>query len=121
MKKNYRYSIAILALLVIFTLSSFIFSTQQNNNQASEDGFIIVRTSEVYGMMPSSMINIYGDGTIEKTNLNKLNPKLMEENLIIIHTKLNEIKDNGYELVSSTGGNSDNFICTTYIFKKVIN
>jgi len=78
-----------------------------------------VRTTEIYGMMPSSMITIYEDGTVEKSNLKKLNPKTMEENLLIIHTKLNEFKNKGYELISTTGGISDNFICTTNIFKKL--
>jgi len=121
MKRIYFISITLFALIVIITMSSFVFTPQKVDNQTTQDQYIIVRTTEIYGMMPSSMITIYEDGTVEKKDLKKLNPKTMEENLLIIHAKLNELKNKGYELVSTTGGNSDNFISTTYIFNKIHN
>lgn len=119
MKRIYFISITIFVLTVIITMSSFVFASQQDDNQLTKDGYVIVRTTEIYGMMPASMITIYEDGTIEKINLKKLNAKTMEENLLTIHIKLNELKNKGYKLISTTGGNSDNIICTTYIFSKI--
>ena len=99
-------------------MSSFESTLQEDNTQTTEEGYVIVRTTEIYGMMPSSIITIYEDGTVEKESLKKLNAKTMEENLLAIHTKLNTVKNMGYNLVSTTGGNSDNIICTTYLFEK---
>jgi hypothetical protein len=121
MKRIYFISITLFALIVIITMSSFAFTSQQDDIQTTEEGYIIVRTTEIYGMMPSSMITIYEDGTVEKKDLKKLNPKTMEVNLLTIHAKLNELKNKGYKLISTTGGNSDNFISTTYIFSKILN
>jgi len=121
MKRTYFISITLFALIVIITMSSFVLTSPQDDNQTTKEGYIIVRTTEIYGMMPSSMITIYEDGIVEKKSLKKLNPKTMEENLLTIHAKLNELKNKGYELVSTTGGNSDNFISTTYIFYKILN
>lgn len=118
MKKTYLISISIIALVVLITMSSFVIAPQQNENQTTPDGYVMVRTTEIYGMMPSSMITIYEDGTVEKSPLKKLNAKTMEENLTTIHSKLNELKSKGYKLISTSGGSSDNIICTTYIFSK---
>ena len=121
MKKFYFISTIVVALIVIISMSSFVITTQQNDNQTTEEGYVILRTTEIYGMMPSSIITIYEDGTVEKTALKKLNAKTMEENMLVIHSKLNELKNNGYKLVSTAGGSSDNIICTTYIFSKKSN
>lgn len=118
MKRIYFISITIFALIVVITMSSFVFVSQQDDNQTTEEGYVIIRTTEVYGNIPSSMVTIYEDGTVEKSSLKKINPKTMEENLITIHSKLNELKNKGYELVSMAGGSSDNLISTTYILKK---
>jgi hypothetical protein len=121
MKRFYFISASIFAFMVIISLSSFVFSTQQDDTQITNEGYVIVRTTEIYGMMPSSIITIYEDGTVEKTALKKLNAKTMEENMLVIHSKLNELKNKGYKLVSTAGGSSDNIICTTYIFSKKTN
>lgn len=121
MKRIHFISIAILSLIVVITMSSFIFTSQQDDNQTTEEGYVIIRTTEIYGNMPSSMVTIYEDGTVEKISLKKINPKTIEDNLIIIHAKLNELKNKGYELVSMAGGSSDNLISTTYILKKNLN
>ncbi|NOQ27116.1 MAG: hypothetical protein GQ564_17285 [Bacteroidales bacterium] len=121
MKRIYFISITIFALIVVITMSSFVFVSQQDDNQITKDGYVIIRTTEIFGMMPSSMVTIYEDGTVEKSSLKKINPKTMEDNLITIHSKLNELKNKGYELVSMAGGSSDNLISTTYVLKKNLN
>jgi hypothetical protein len=120
MKRIYFISTIIFALIVVITMSSFVLSSQQDDNQTTEEGYVIIRTTEVYGNIPSSMVTIYEDGTVEKISLKKINPKTMEDNLITIHSKLNELKNKGYELVSMAGGSSDNLISTTYVLKKIL-
>lgn len=120
MKKYYLVSSLLIAIAIILTFSSFNSSIQQKNNQDTEQGYVLVRTTEIYGMMPSSIITIYEDGTVEKEPLKKLNAKTMEENLFSIHSKLNSLRSKGYKLLSATGGTSDNIICTTYLFCKTV-
>ncbi|MCG8580648.1 MAG: hypothetical protein MI866_12055 [Bacteroidales bacterium] len=118
MKKTSIIIVLIMAFIGALTLTA-LKTPQEDKIPSSDSSIIIVRTLEIYGMKPSSMVTIYPDGTVEKNSLGKLNATKPEENLLTIHAKIGEIENKGYLLVSTTGGNSDNIISTTYIFKKV--
>ncbi|MCU4156637.1 hypothetical protein J1N10_11675 [Carboxylicivirga sp. A043] len=117
MKKSHIILLLMVSLVGIFTLTSLM-TPQEPETPSPNNSVIMVRTFEIYGMKPSSMVTIYEDGTVEKEPLGKLNASKPEQNLLAIHAKINEIETKGYTLVSTTGGNSDNVICTTFIFKK---
>lgn len=118
MKKSRIAFVSLFVLMGLVALTAY--KSEPNNfvNDTPSEGYAILRTTEIYGMKPSSMVTIYEDGTVETVKLNKLNASKMEENLLVVHSKVAEIAGKGYTLVSTTGGNSDNVICTTYIFKK---
>ncbi|WP_430814378.1 hypothetical protein [Carboxylicivirga sp. RSCT41] len=118
MKKTSILLLLIISIIGVMTLSG-LKAAKQDKASIPANSYIIVRTLEIYGMKPSSMVTIYEDGTVEKTALGKLNAGKPEENLLIIHEKISEIESKGYTLESTTGGNSDNVICTTFIFKEI--
>ena len=110
-------TISIVILLVI-VLTGFISSSDQSITANNSDDIIILRTMETSGMMPSSMFTINSDGTSERIEIDKINTKNLEANLIKVHSRIKQIISKGYELSMMSGGNSDGAICTTYIFKK---
>ena len=113
-------SLIVIAVIILagVTLTAFNSAPGEGPNPEAGDGYVVVKATEIYGTKPSSLVIIYEDGNIEEIQLNKLDAKKMGVNLLIIQNKLNEIKGKGYKLVSSHGGNSDNIICSTYIFEK---
>ena len=122
MKKNLLIvSLLTVALIIGFVLNSFISASGQIKSTNASEGYVFVRTFELSGFMASSMITVYEDGKVERTELAKINTKALETNLVAIHSKITEIKNLGYDLIQVTGGNSDGAICTTFIFKKKIN
>ena len=110
--------IIVLTISLGLVISSFVYGDDGENGTESGGNFIIVRSTEINGMNPSSLIIIDEEGKTEEISLKGLKTRNMAENLSVIHAKLNEIKNKGYTLVSSNGGNSDNIICNTYIFEK---
>ncbi|MCB0806942.1 MAG: hypothetical protein KDC05_14180 [Bacteroidales bacterium] len=113
--------VAIVGLLFVLAVQSgLVRGDGQGEIPAAGEGYVIVRATEVFGMQPSSLVTIWEDGTVDEDELGKLSPKKMDENLLIIQSKLNEIDAKGYTLVSTNGGNSDNLITMTFIFKKVL-
>jgi hypothetical protein len=112
---------AFLILLIIavgITLTSIVANSSGNNSPLSSDNYIIVRSIEVGGTWPSEIIITYEDGTTETTELGKFRGNNFVKNIGIIHSKLNEIREKGYTLISSNGGNSDNVVVSTYVFQK---
>ena len=118
MKKIISIAAIVGLLFVIVIQSGLVRGDGQGEMPAEGEKYVIMRASEVYGMAPSSLVIIWEDGTVEEADLGKLSAKKMDENLQVIHSKLNEIKEKGYSLVTSNGGNSDNLITMTFLFKK---
>lgn len=119
MKKKF-FIIGIITIVIAagILLTSKISASSPVKPPAGNEGIIIVRVFEAMYALPASIITVYEDGKTEKVDLGKINAKSMDMTVLTIHTKLNEIMNKGYDLAFTTGGNSDNVICTTFIFKK---
>lgn len=118
--KKQIFNLLIIALILVSSLvfSSFGINNNDPNNPETNEGYTIIRTYEINGMVASKMITAYSDGNIETTPLKGLKAAYFEENIITIQNQLNKLKNNGYELISSNGGSSDNVVVNTYIFQK---
>jgi hypothetical protein len=99
-------------------VTDLIFAKSQPVPAGNPDDIVILRTVENSGMMASSMIVVNSDGSTEKGEIDKINTKNLESNIVKIHSKIQQIMGKGYELSMMSGGNSDGAICTTYVFKK---
>jgi len=109
-------SIALVAV-TFFSFSPKNIETDLNNP------YIIVRVIECQGgdTANQSMILIdRGDNNIEKIELEKFHKNNFEGNFKIISKKLNDIKAEGYKLISTSGGggNDNAMILQNYIFEK---
>jgi hypothetical protein len=110
----------ILIGIIIICLISFSFTSLNNNNN---DPYVIVRVIECQGgdTANKSMILIdRGDNSIEKIELEKFHKNNFESNFKIISKKLNDIKAEGYKIISTSGGggNDNAMILQNYIFEK---
>ncbi len=86
---------------------------------ANENSFIVVRILETPDAVVSSRITISDGTTILKTiPLSPMFPKNEGQNLLKIVAELNELKTNGYTLISSNSGGSSNEFVINYVFEK---
>lgn len=114
---------SIFKLLTICIFASTLFSFSPQNSIEINDPYVIVRVIECQGgdSANQSMILIdRGDNNIEKIELDKFHKNNFEENFKIISKKLNDIKAEGYKLISTSGGggNDNAMILQNYIFEK---
>lgn len=96
---------------------------QAKNYLQSEESYIFVRVIECKGgdTGNASMILIdRGDNKITTIALEKFNKKYFESNFKIISKTLNDIRKEGYILISSSagGGDDNGMIMQNYIFEK---
>jgi hypothetical protein len=119
MKKRIAIIGAITGVILLgMMVTGILFAKAPSAPAGSTEEIIILRTFETSGMMPSSMFVINSDGTSEREEIEKINTKNLEANLVKVHAKIRQIIGKGYELSMMSGGNSDGAVCTTYIFKK---
>jgi hypothetical protein len=105
------------ALILTFIFSSYIGADK--NQQEKEEGYVMVRVSEMIARNPASEITtVYEDGTVETMPLNVYGSKTLNPNLVIIQAELSKLKAKGYTLISSTGGPFGSGTLTTYVFEK---
>ncbi|WP_109829680.1 hypothetical protein [Reichenbachiella versicolor] len=104
-------------IIFLAAILGLMFSTASLKAQA-EGEYLIMRTVETTIFWPSQISIAYPDGKLEEIPLLGLKKKKLGENAALILKKINELKSQGYELVTSNGGNSDNAIVHTYVFKK---
>lgn len=118
MKKLTLKSFVFVAILSLtFTLSSFV--TNTNIYKENSEGYLMVRVYESAAKHPESKIVIINEeGTVENIALQMWSAKSLETNFKTIHTELSKIKDQGYTLISTSGGPNSYGIITTYIFEK---
>jgi hypothetical protein len=119
MKKQVLSVLAVLSILTVgIILTSFVIGENGGDGTSGDGDYLIVRTIEPGGMWPSEIIVVYEDGKIETFELKKFKGNNFVENVATIQSKLNDIKNKGYNLISSNGGNSDNMVVNTYVFQK---
>ena len=111
---------AIIVVLLVATFSLSYTSITTGNDSP----YVIVRVIECQGgdSANESMILIdRGDNKIEKISLDAFHKKNFELNFKTISKMLNDIKAQGFELISTSGGggNDNAMILQNYIFKKV--
>lgn len=118
MKKHFSI-IAVLAavLMVGIMLTSFSSGRSESDTSSSESGYLMVRTIETTGW-GSTIIVVHEDGTSETFSMLKYHRDNLKENVVLIQKKLEEIRKQGYSLVSFVGGCSDNSIVNSYLFQK---
>lgn len=115
MKKILKKSIAVFALFFcIITLS------YSQSATSIENDYIVVRVFEGASFSSPSIIMITDGETIIKTvQLSVIISKNLDSNLLKIATVLNEVKNDGYHLVTSSSSGNATYFITDYIFEKV--
>lgn len=118
MKQQLFKSLLIIATITLaFTLSSFI--TNETINKEDGEGYLMVRVYESAAKSPESKIVIIKeDGSVVNILLEMFAANTLEKNFKTIHTELSKLKNEGYTLVSTSGGPNSFGIITTYIFQK---
>lgn len=112
MKRIFQLSVAIV------TISTFLFITSFESTK-NENDFIFIRVFESLNSMNASKIIVTeGNSVIKSVELSTMRPKSVEDNALKIATTLNELKKQGYSLVTSHGGGNEVFIVTDYVFEK---
>lgn len=102
-----------------FTLSSFVTNTTTTIHKENSAGYLMVRVYESAAKHPESKIVIINEeGSVKNVSLEMWSAKTLENNFKKIHTELSKIKDQGYTLISTSGGPNAYGIITTYIFQK---
>ena len=119
MKKSVILLPVILSLFVLYSFKNL--QNQQNSPQS--EPYLFLRVIECQGgdTANESMILIdRGNNKIEKVPLKKFHKKYFESNFKIISKTINDIKADGYKLISSSGGggNDNAMILQNYIFEK---
>lgn len=126
MFKSKLYSVAIL-FFIMFNPIAYSSPLKSQPTSISKfqtgDTYLYVRIIECKGgdTGNASMILIdRGDNEIIKIELEKFNKKFFESNFKIISKTLNDIKKEGYKLISSSsgGGDDNGMILQNYIFEK---
>ena len=112
-------------VLIVFLLSISTTTKAQSKvlkKKEIKGDFLIVRTFEMMRGTTTKSVLIVSDGTKELKSipLKGVKPKNLSFNLEIIIKTLNDIKDQGYILISTNGGgaNSAGVFMTNYIFQK---
>lgn len=119
MKKQISIIVALAAVLMLgIILTSFTSGRSESDTSSTESGYLMVRTIETAGWWGSTIIVVHEDGKSESIPLKKLHSDNFVENAVLIQRKLEEVRKQGYSLVTSVGGNSDNAIVNTYLFQK---
>ena len=115
-----KKSILIISITIVL-LTLFAFTTNSSNSQ--DEPYLILRVIECQGgdTANQSMILIdRGNNEISKTELKKFHKNNFETNFKIISKTINDIKSDGYKLISTSagGGNDNAMILQNYIFEK---
>jgi len=110
----------ILILLFLTFTSSVVLAQSENNSD-----YAMIRVYQFWKNFDSYVIASYPDGTTTETKLPhglKVKGKNLQENDIQILKCINEVKEKGYRMISTSGSSSDglvlNFTITTFIFEK---
>ena len=83
------------------------------------DDMILVRTYETSTFFTSKIIISDGIKIVKSVELEATKPKSMEGNALKIAAELRNVKNQGYTLTSSnSGGSSEVFTITNYVFEK---
>ena len=116
MKKTIIGSLLLLCVASVLFFSSFKTSVQGEN-------IIVVQVCEVFASSPRIVVSD-GKTIMRVIALEPTRDKNIESNILKIATTLNEIKNDGYSIITSSsanatpaGGNAG-FGITTYIFEK---
>ena len=118
MTKNITKIMAIVGVIAIaFLLSGFVTKSTANEEN---DKILTMRVIEAIGSLGSFIVIVDEDGKQETIELDKIATKKdpFINNLVKINNTLNNITDNGYRLLSTSGGSGDAVIITTYTFVK---
>jgi len=120
MKRIVLSSLLILSILAIgFISSSFLgVDSKTSGDEVVSGDMVIIRMVEIWGLKPSKMVVSYGNGETEITPLKSFMIKNIGNNMDILQHELDKFFKLDYELISSTGGNSDGVFVNTYILRK---
>ena len=81
--------------------------------------YALVRMIEVATIMyPSEIVIAYGSGKTEAIELDKFAKGKWAANADKMHLVLSRLMSQGYELVTSNGGNGDAVFTSTYFFRR---
>ena len=112
MKKTTFYS-----TMILLTSAFLVFSSFQSTENAEK--YLYVRVFESLNSLYSSSILISNGESITKTvKLSVMRPRNLEKNVLAISKTLNEVKSQGYRIVSSSSGGNQAFTQTDYVFQK---
>ena len=120
MKKMILSSLLVLSILAIgFISTSFLgLDSKTSGDEGSSGDMVIIRMVEIWGLKPSKMVVSYGNGETEITPLKSFKINNIGNNMDILQNELNKFFKQNYELISSTGGNSEGVFVNTYILRK---
>ncbi len=120
MKKMIISSVFILSVLALgFISSSFLeLDGKASKGEGGSGDLVIIKMVEIWGIKPSKMIVSYGNGKTESIPLKSFMLKNLGNNMDILQNELDKFFKLDYELISSTGGNSDGVFVNTYILRK---
>ena len=110
-----KIAIALVAVIFVFLLLGF---TTKSNENAVQKQFLIMRVVEVTAGGNSAITIVNENGEMEKIALEKVKEDGLSKNLIKVNGKLNDFLDQGYQLVSTTGGGDNYVFVTTYVFAR---
>jgi hypothetical protein len=108
----------IIGLIASLCISSIV-ALMSFKSVTNEENYIVVRVFECQdGLLGSFIIISDGVKIIKTIELKVLKQKTQEENMIKIVQTLNEIKNQGYTLISSNNGGVNLNLITNYVFEK---
>jgi len=106
------------SFLTPILLGSFLLFTSFYSSSLEND-YLLVRVFESPSSLYSSKITVTdGKEIIKSVELSAMRPKHVEDNVLKIASILNELKNQGYTLISSNSGGNEAFTFTDYIFEK---
>lgn len=107
--KNYILTLILSGLFVVINAQT----------PTNEDNFLMVRVIEgVSFQSPSKIMVTDGQTIIKTTELSVITLKNLDSNLLKIATALNEVKNKGYRLVSSSSNSNTAYCITDYVLEK---
>lgn len=109
----------LIGLVSIILLGSIVSLMSFKSSPPVDDAYIVVKTHESHNKMLKAYVLVTNGTEIIKTiDLETARPKQANDNLLIITSVLNDIKSQGYTLISSNSSCSEWMAMTNYIFEK---
>jgi hypothetical protein len=110
---------SILFGIIAITIVACIAGLMSFSAADGESPYLYVKTFESHNKMVAAKL-LVSDGVeiLKEVELEMVRPKSYNENILAITSVLNEIRAQGYELISSNSSCSEWVAMTNYIFEK---